>query len=436
MHSGEHNRRQFLQMGAAAAFGAAWGLPGRVSAQDRPIRLGMVGIGNRGMGHVRGFLRLEGVEIPALCDIRQEQIDKAQAILRDAGRPRAEEYARGPDDFRRLCDRTDLDAVVTATSWEWHTPVMVAAMEAEKYGATEVPAAVELEESFQLVETSERTGMPCMMLENVNYFRNVLMVLTMIRKGLLGEMLHCEGGYQHDVRRGKFQPDGSLRYRGVHSVLHDGNLYPTHPIGPIARFLNIHRGDRFDYLVSMSTMSRGINKYAAEHFGPDHPSATRTYKLGDINTTLIRTVMGRTVTLYHDTNTPRPYDLIFRVQGTKGIYSATLNKIYIEGRSPREHTWEDIAPYEREFDHAMWRRLEAVAQGSGHGGGDGLCRYAFVKAVRDRTQTPIDVYDTAAWSVITALSMASVANKSRAVDFPDFTKGKWKTNPPGGLEDA
>jgi len=422
-----------LKTGAVAGLGQAVGVRD-ASAADKPVRIGLVGLGRRGMAHVGGFLDLEGVEIAALCDVKQEQVDKAQSLVRNAGRAPVDEYTRGQEDYRRLCDRPDLDAVVVSTPWEWHAPMMIATMEAGKYGAVEVNAALTVDGCHQLVETSERTGMPCMMLENANYGRSRMMVLNMVRQGLFGEMLHCEAGYQHDVREGKFLADGSLRYRGVHSVLFNGNLYPTHPIGPVSWFLDINRGDRFEYLVSMSTMSRGINNYAAKRFGPDHPNATRPYKLGDINTTLIRTAKGRTITLYHDTNTPRPYDPIHRVQGTKGIYSESLKKIYIEGRSPTEHGWEDITSYETEYDHPMWRRHLAVAEGSGHGGMDGLCRLDFIKAVRKKTQTPIDVYDSVTWSVIIPLSIESVANKSRPVDFPDFTRGKWKTNKPIPIE--
>jgi len=373
---------------------------------------------------------IPGVEIPAICDINEENLARSIKNVVDKGRKRPEGYSRGPRDFERMCDRSDLDAVLTATPWEWHTPIAVAAMKAGKYAATEVPAAVTLDECWQLVETSEKTGKPCMMLENVCYFRNVMMVLAMIRQNMLGELLHCEAGYQHDVRFVKFDDKGNLRWRGKHSVTRNGNLYPTHPIGPIAWWLDINRGDRFAYLVSMSTKSRGLNYEITRKFGTNHPNAKLQYALGDVNTTLIRTHNGLTVTLYHDTQTPRPYDLIFRVQGTEGIYSATLNKIYLEGKSPQKDQWEDIAEYDKKYEHPMWKDLGETAKSYGHGGGDYIELHQFIKAVRNRTQTPQDVYDAATWSVISALTEQSVANKSMPVDFPDFTHGKWMTNPP------
>jgi len=434
----DFDRRTFMKTAGAVSAAAAVGLDARRAGadSDRPVRIGVVGVGSRGTNLTKILLDIEGVEIPAICDINPEHLARAQKIVAEAGRKKPDGYSRGPWDFKRMCERDDLDAVLTATPWEWHTPVAVAAMEAGKYAATEVPAAVTVDECWELVETSEKTRMPCMMLENVNYFRNVMMVLNMVRQGLLGELLHCEAGYQHDVRFVKFDENGNLRWRGKHSVTRNGNLYPTHPIGPIAWWLNINRGNRFTYLVSMSSQSRGLNLEIEKKFGPDHPNAKLKYALGDINVTLIKTHNGPTVTLYHDTQSPRPYDLIFRVQGTEGIYSGTLNKIYIEGRSPKKHQWEDIDEYEKEFEHPMWKTLGPVAKNYGHGGGDYIELHQFVKAVRNRTQTPEDVYDAATWSVISPLSEKSVANKSAAVDFPDFTRGKWMTNPPVGIEDA
>jgi hypothetical protein len=273
----------------------------------------------------------------------------------------------------------------------------------------------------------------------------VLLVLNMIRQDLLGELTHCEGGYQHDVRSafvgGEIRPHpGEITWRGMHAVSKNGNLYPTHPIGPIGWWLDINRGDRFDYLTSMSSVSLGMNHYVAKRFGADHPNAKRTYALGDVNTSLIRTVRGRTVTLYHDTTSPRPYDLILRVQGTEGIYSGTLDKFYLEsssaGRGPDRQTWEDPAPYYANYEHPLWRDLATSAQGQGHGGADYIEIHEFLKAVRNRTQTPIDVYDTAVWSSMYPLTVQSVASRSQPVEVPDFTRGKWKTRKPVQIHGA
>jgi predicted dehydrogenase len=403
---------------------------------EKPVRVGIVGAGSRGFTHVRTLLDIPGVEVTAICDVNEDYLARSQDAVEKAGQRRPEGYSRDLDDFRRMVERDDLDAVIATGPWESHTPVCVAAMRAGKYAATEVPAALTVDECWELVDTSEQTGKPCMLLENVCYYRNVMLVMNLIRQGLLGELVHAAGGYEHDVRSAKIGPTGDLKWRGMHSIKRDANLYPTHPIGPIAWWLDINRGDRFTNLVSMSSNSRGINHYVAERFGADHPNATRAYALGDVNTTLIKTERGLTVMLSHDTQSPRPYDLILRVQGTEGIYSGTLDKIYIEGRSPqvgkrwRTPAWEELTTYYEEYDHPIWKSLGQTAKQYPHGPADYLELQQFVQAVRHQTPTPIDVYDAATWSVITPLTEQSVAARSAAVDFPDFTRGKWRTTPP------
>ena len=422
------HRRELFKMAGAAGLAAGLGI---AQTGPKPVRIGMVGVGNRGTGILRSLMDVRGAEVPAICDLNEANLSRAQGLLEKAGRKRPEGYSSGPEDYRRLVAREDLDAVITATPWEFHTPVCVAAMKAGKYAASEVPAAINVEECWELVNTSEKTGKPCMMLENVCYYRNVLMVMNLIRQGVLGQLLHAEGGYQHDVRGGKIGPTGEVKWRGMHSVKRNANVYPTHPIGPIAWWMDINRGDRFTHLVSMSTRPLGINDYVAKRFGKDHPNATRKYAMGDINTSLIRTEKGLTVTLYHDTNLPRPYDLILRVQGTNGIYSGTLDKIFIEGRSPmkgRAPQWESLDAYYAQYDHPLFKKFSG--RPGAHGPADYIELVQFVEAVREQRQTPIDVYDSATWSVITPLSEQSVASKSAPVDFPDFTHGKWKTAKP------
>ena len=416
-------RRNFIHAGAGLA---ASSLLATSDAAEKPVRVGIVGVGNRGTSLLKNFLDLPGVEVPAICDINEEHLRRAQDIVEKKGASRPAGYSSGVEDFRRLIDRTDLDAVVTATPWKWHTPVCVAAMKAGKYAATEVPAAVTVDECWELVTTSEKTGMPCMMLENVCYFRNAMMVLNMIQQGVLGELFHCEGGYQHDVRGAYARPSGELKWRGMYAVSHDANIYPTHPLGPMAWWTNINRGDRFTHLVSMSSKSLGLKDWIAKKAGPDHPNAKRDYALGNINTTLLRTEKGVTMTLYYDTQSPRPYDLILRVQGTEGIYSGTLEKMYIEGRSPERHTWESTDSYYEQYEHPIWKALGETAKNYGHGGGDYIELHQFVRAVREKRQTPIDVYDSATWSVIMPLTRQSVASRSAPVDVPDFTRGMWK----------
>lgn len=433
------NRRKFLETGllTAATLGAD-----PSPEPPRPLRIGMIGIGSRGTSLLRAVTKFPGVTVPAVSDINETALARAVETVEKAGQKRPETYGRGVDHWKQLVARDDLDAVINAGPWELHTPMAVETMKAGKYAATEVPSAVSVAQCWELVETSEKTGMPCMILENVCYFRNALLILNMIRKGLFGELTHCEGGYQHDVRSafisngGQRGPAGEITWRGLHTVRSNGNLYPTHPMGPIGWWLDINRGDRFTHLTSMSSKSRGMNHYVKQKYGADHPNARREYALGDVNVTLLRTENGATVTLYHDTTSPRPYDLILRVQGTEGIYSGTLDKFYFEGRSPKKDTWEEPEAYYKEFEHPLWRDLEGEAKSHGHGGADYIELYEFLKAVRNRTQTPIDVYDTAVWSSIFPLSVQSATNGSQPVPFPDFTRGKWKGRKPVEIRGA
>lgn len=429
-------RRQAIKLlvsGTAAA--EAW--PRLCGAKpSQSVRVGMVGVGHRGYALLRVLLSLEAVEVTALADIQPSHLKRAQDYVEKQTGKRPQAYGDGPEDFRRLVTRDDLGAVITATPWKWHVPVMVAAMKAGKYAATEVPAADTLEGCWELVNSSEETGMPCMILENVCYFREMMLVLRLVRAGLLGEIIHGEGGYQHDLRMisdsgaDNFAPGGALTWRGEELARRNGNLYPTHPLGPLAQYMNINRGDAFDYLVSMSSKSRGMKTWVRKNFGPDHPNARREFAMGDVNTTLIRTQNGCTITLYHDTQLPRPYDLIVRVQGTEGIYQMTVNGIYLEGRSAKKDEWEPLEKYRQQYEHPLWQQYGGTAQRHGHGGSDYLTLLQFIEAVRYQTPVPLDVYDAAAWSVITPLSEISVARDSSPVKIPDFTRGKWRDRQP------
>ncbi|MFO7906279.1 MAG: Gfo/Idh/MocA family oxidoreductase [Pirellulaceae bacterium] len=414
------DRRSFVKTGAAVA--AAWSMGRECLAADasdvgaRPmdkVRVGMVGIGSRGTFLLRLLLEQEAVEVKAVCDIIPERVAKAQEMVAAAGQKKPNGYSRGETDFERLCETEELDLMLNATRpWKWHVPISVAAMTTGKHAATEVPAAETIDGCWELVETAEKTRKYCVMLENCCYFREVMLVHNMLRKGLFGELRHCEAGYQHYGRGTGRKTTHSSRTKDVWSA----NSYPTHPIGPVAQWMDINRGNRFDYLVSMSA------------------DGTRGNRSADINTSLIRTAAGQTITLYFDTKLPRPYDLIYRVQGTGGICMATTDKIYIEGRSPQLDTWESMEPYYEEFEHPLWKDLGGNAsKRGGHGGGDWLEIHRLIRALQTGTPPDMDVYDAAAWSCITELSEKSVADKSRPKDFPDFTSGRWKTAAPIGI---
>lgn len=423
------SRREFIRNSAAAAAAGALAPSALLSSpgSGKPVRLGFVGVGSRGTYLLRTALDIGGVEIVAICDIDADHLARAQRLVERREMPTPAAYGNGPEDYRRMVESEQLDAVVNATPMELHTPVMVAAMEAGCHGATEVPVAVNVDECWQLVETAESTGRQCMMLENYCYFRNVTMVLNMAAAGLFGQLVHCETGYQHDTRYVVFGPEGQMLWRANHKLTRNGNLYPTHALGPAAWWLGIGRGDRFDHMVSMSSAGGlGLRDYAAQKFGADHPTAHHAYSQADVNTTLIRTANGKTITLYYDTTLPRPFQMIYRLQGTSGIYHGDLDKVYFEGLSPEAHKWEEADAYAEKYDHPMWRTLGEKAKGYSHGGGDYMMIYQFLAAVRTGVSTPIDVYDSVAWSVISPLSEKSVAGRSRTVDIPDFSRGKWK----------
>lgn len=424
------SRREFILGSAAAAMTGALSpstLLSRPESDGRPVRLGFIGVGSRGTYLLRTALDIGGVEVVAVCDINEENLSRAQRTVERRGMPTPAGYGNGPEDYLRMLESERMDAVIDCTPQELHARVMLAAMEAGCHGGSEVPLAMTEDDCWRLVETAERTGRQCMMLENYCYFRNVTMVLNMVNAGLFGELVHCETGYQHDTRYVAFGPEGELLWRADHKIKHNGNLYPTHALGPAAWWMGIGRGDRFEYLVSMSSAGGlGLRHYAAEKFGADHPSARRQYLQGDINTTLIRTVNGRTITLYYDSSLPRPFQMIYRLQGTKGIYSGDLDKVFFEGLSPEAHRWEEAEKYAVEYEHPMWRTLGEKAKGYSHGGGDYMMIYQFLAAIRSNETMPIDVYDSVAWSSIRPLSENSVASRSAAVEIPDFSRGKWK----------
>ncbi|MBI81758.1 MAG: hypothetical protein CMJ81_01050 [Planctomycetaceae bacterium] len=439
------DRRDMLKQGATFGAGLVLGgLPSPVSASDERtdprlapiprVRVGLVGIGGRGASLLRLLLGQEHVEVRAVCDLLEDRVRLAQEATVKAGQARPTGYFPAERDFERLCGRDDLDLVVTATPWRWHVPVCVAAMQAGHHAATEVPAAVTIDQCWELVETAEKTGRHCVMLENCCYGRTEMMVLNMVRRGLLGELIHGEAGYMHELRddRELLGPDGEVRWRLEHMARRDGNLYPTHGLGPVAQCMNINRGDQFDYLVSMSSISRGLNVHYGDRFGENHPLATRTYALGDVNVTMIRTRQGRTITVGHGSQLPRPYSRINMVQGTRGIVQGYPDRIALETNA-HGHQWEPIENYLEKYDHPLWRKLARNARGKGHGGMDFMQIHRLIECLHTGTEPDMDVYDAAAWSVISELSERSVARRSQSVDVPDFTRGRWKTRQPLGI---
>jgi len=439
------DRRDFLKIGGAALAAGTVGVRGsdggeaQTAAAPGPapfaappietVRIAYVGIGGQGGGHVNNLLKIPGCRITAVCDIRPERTDWATKKITEAGQPAPAVYNKGPHDFERLCETEDVDLVYNATPWEFHVPIMLAAMKNGKHTATEVPAAMTVDDCWAMVESAEKHKKHCLLMENCNYDRMEMMVYNIVRQGLFGEILHAEGGYLHDLRAIKFADEGEGLWRRAWATKLNGNLYPTHGLGPIANCLDINRGDRFDYLVSMSGPSRGLQDWAAEHVPADSPKRQERYVLGDVNASLIKTARGKTILVEHCTNLPRPYSRIHMVQGTKGLFQGYPNRLYIEGRG-KEDQWQEAAALLNEFEHPLWKEIAAQAQGAGHGGMDYIEDYRLIKCLREGKPTDMNVYDAAALSAVVGLSVQSVAKRSAAVDFPDFTRGRWKTTPP------
>ncbi|MGE0354130.1 MAG: hypothetical protein AB7Q69_12990, partial [Gemmatimonadales bacterium] len=294
------------------------------------------------------------------------------------------------------------------------------------------PAAVTLDQCWQLVEAAEKYRRHSVMMENCSYDRLEMLGFHLVRLGLLGELIHAECGYLHDLRAVKFSTEGEGLWRRAHSIRRNGNLYPTHGLGPVSQSLGINRGNRFDYLVSMSSKTRGLHGYAEDHFPEGDPRRNERFRLGDVNVTLIRTMNGETIYLGHNCDNPRPYSRGFLLQGTRGLIQGWPGRIHIEGRSPA-HRWEDLDAYYEEFEHPLWRSETVRLATGGHGGMDYLEDERLIHCLRNGLPTDQNVYDAAAWSCISALTEDSVARRGRPVEVPDFTRGRWKSTPPLGI---
>ena len=444
-------------LGAAAAATAL----GRAVAQPaRRLRLGIIGTGLRGQVLLAELLKRDDVDIAALCDIEPIMLRRAMAAVARAGRAEPQTWgvewkqnhsqaAAGQGDpyaYERMLTQASLDGVIIATPWEWHAPMAMAALKAGVPVGCEVVAGITLQDHWDVLHTQQRTGTPYMLLENVCYRRDVMAALQMVRAGLFGELVHLQGGYQHDLRGVKFNsghPDqpydsgaefgekgwSEARWRTAHSVHRNGDLYPSHGIGPLAMMLDIHRGNRFTHINAFSSQARGLQEYVRRKGGADHPNAKQRFALGDVVTTTLRCENGQTIILQHDTSLPRPYSLGFRVQGTRGLWMEINKSIHIEGRSA-PHRWDEAATWFREHDHPLWRRHAARAEGAGHGGMDFFVVHAFVEALKARAPMPIDIHDAIAWSAITPLSEQSIAQNHATLPFPDFTGGRWASASP------
>ena len=430
------------------------------------VRVGFIGVGQRGSGFIKHYCHLEGVEIKAICDTHEEVLDRSIDYVVNKGFAKPARYTGSDFAYREMLARQDIDIVIIATPWKWHTPMSVETMESGKHAFVEVPAATTLEECWQLVNTAERTQKNCMMMENVNYGREELMVLNMVRQGLFGDVLHGEAAYIHDLRwQMKEVEHKTGSWRTYWHTKRDGNLYPTHGLGPVSQYMNINRGDRFDFVTSTSSPALGRAEYAKEEFPENHERNSLKFTAGDMNTSMIKTVNGRSIMVQHDTTSPRPYSRHNLIQGTNGTFAGFPNRVAVEdapakikakydaqfdkemsawqaagskGRKPQHqsfHGWDyDMEKWYEAYDHPLYTRMgEEAKRNGGHGGMDFLMMYRIVYCLRNGEALDQDVYDAAAWSSIFPLSMASVADRSNSKTIPDFTRGAWKSGKPLGI---
>ena len=395
------------------------------------VRAGIVGTGLRGRSVLNEFLGLEGVRIVALCDVVADKAQRAVKMVTDKGRPAPTVYTAGDHDFERLVARDDIDIVYTATPWECHVPVMLAALAHGKHGGSECPIGSTLKDLWALVDASERARRHCIHMENCNYGYNEMLVNRMVHEGVFGEVLHAEAAYLHDLRTILFENRDEGLWRRAWHTRANANLYPTHGLGPVSWYLDIHAGDRFDYLVSASTPEVGLSRHREETVkDKSDPKWKERYVTGDLNTSILKTVNGKTVMLQHDVSNARPYTRHNRVMGTKGTFEDYPPRIYIEGPGVAE-AWSSIDSWKAKFEHPLWTKLGAQARTGGHGGMDFVMAYRLIECMREGLAPDYDVYDAATWSAPFPLTEMSVAKGSAPMKFPDFTRGNWNTSRSG-----
>jgi predicted dehydrogenase len=449
------NRRKFLKNTAIVGAGITV-LPNIASGfyskpYDEKLNVGLIGVGLRGTNHLSNLLMRSDVMVTAICDIDAERIAIAKKMIDESGNKAPKVFGSNEYDYRNLLELKEVDAVIIATPWLWHTRMAVDAMKAGKYAGVEVSAANTMEECWDLVNTHEETGTHMMILENVNYRRDILAVLNMVKQDVFGELVHFRCGYQHDLREVKFnngkQPYGGgvefgekaiseAKWRTEHSVKRNADVYPTHGLGPIAVMADINRGNRFVSMTSAATKGIGLHNHVVKHGGEDHPNAKVKFKQGDVITTTISTAKEETIIITHDCNLPRPYSLGFRVQGANGLWEVDGKRIYIEGKS-EPHRWDEADAWLQKYDHPLWKKYGEYAEGAGHGGMDFFVINSFVESAKANIAPPMDAYDAAAWSAITPLSEISIQNNGEPQDFPDFTRGLWiKRAPYNWMKDA
>lgn len=459
------NRRKFIKKTSltAAAFSSTSILQNALGAQaSRPlysqymggykappiktIKIAVIGVGARGPGHLKFAAALEGTEIVGISDLYEDLVlkwsEEAKKIGKGERHQNIKGFYGGENKWKKMLKETKPDMVFIATNWSNHAPMAIEVMKQGAHAFVEVPLALTLSELWEIVDTSEKTQKHCMMMENVNYGRDELLFLNMCRQGVIGELLHGEAAYIHDLR---FQMEevnrGTGSWRTGHYAKRNGNLYPTHGLGPVAQYMNLARQeDNFKSLVSYSSPAKGRALYAQKHFPEDHKWNKLNYQGGDINTAIVKTELGRTILVQWDETSPRPYSRLNLIQGTKGSLAGFPTRVALEDGfeeiSEDHHQWiegEDMARLYDKYDHPLYKRLSASTDKSGHGGMDGMMIYRIIECLHKGEALDQNVYEGCFWSAISPLSETSVAEDGMPQKFPDFTRGKWKETPPLGI---
>ena len=460
----QQNRRDFLKgafwMGAAAV--AAHGMAENVriagtgmmtTYHDKPLRnlrVGVVGLG-RGQAGISGFTLVPGGYIAAICDINAARRERTLKYLAGKKAPTPKIYGdKGPEDWKRMCEDPEIDLIYNSTPWQLHVPIALYAMEHGKHVVTEVPSAFTVEECWKLVETSERTQRHCMQLENCCYGENEMLAFNLVHLGLLGEISHGEGAYIHDLRTSNYnkwnEETGSGGYwdywRLRHNAVHGGNQYPTHGLGPICLDMDINRGDRFDFLVSVDSKQAGFEEVGKGLHADDPWRSGLKVKMGDMNTSIIKTVMGRTIMVQHNVGTAHPYSRLNLIQGTRGVLQDYPLRIAIEealGKGVHAFDEKKTQEIRQKYKHPLWKTRDEIAKRmpvTGHGGMDFLMVLRLSYCLQNGLPLDMNVYDLASWCCLCELTEKSADNRGRSMDIPDFTRGGWKTAPKLGLVDV
>lgn len=406
------------------------------------VRIAFIGLGMRGPGAVSRMTHMKGVEIVALCDVVEDNVKKVNKRLVEKGFPKAQEFYGDTEVWKKVTALPNVDLIYVATDWLHHAKIGIQALKDGKHVAIEVPSAMNMDEIWELVNLAEQKRLHCIPLENCNYDKFELTTLNMVQQGVLGEVIHGEGAYIHGLQ--PYWDRYWNNWRMDYNRKHRGDLYPTHGLGPVCQVMNMHRGDKMNFLVSVDTRAIGNPAYIKEKTGED----VKDFRNGDHTSTLIRTEKGKSMLIEHNVTSPRPYNRMYQLTGTKGF----ANKYPVEGFAldkgeldpaltanhenltahsfvPDDVRKELMKKYQHPITKTMFDDkktvLEKAEEVGGHGGMDFIMDYRMIYCLQNGLPQDMDVYDLAEWCCLIPLTEISLDNGSAPVEIPDFTRGAW-----------